>query len=451
MRLPGYNINTPRQSSGSSIPLLLIVSALLVLYSTETCGQLRMRATNAQFEMAVSQGLDGETGSLILVNAAINYRKLVFFRRKEHFEARYRVYVDIENKDGDEPAGEVWEESVVVSTYKETRSPNLRAIIRKSFPAGPGEYKVKVIFEVTGTSRKYKREEKIRIVGGEEGAIQVSSPLFFTPERVRVGEKPVKGELSFSICDDPSSNGFVMLSGAVYADFDSYLRISSGLIFPGNRDEFSTVLTSRVTDSQGRTVFYNRQRLTTLTRHTVFCFDLNIDNLEVGFYNYSITAEIPGSGEKSSKEEPFVILLNRGLFRENFHSLISLLSIIADDDELEPLISATPIDRKTEWKLFWEKRDPTLSVNVNEGLGEFLRRVKYALRAFSRTRPGWETDMGEVFIKNGNPNRITDRSGNQYAIGSNYQLWYYDSLGLVYIFQNTMGGGEYRLIDTQIY
>ena len=115
------------------------------------------------------------------------------------------------------------------------------------------------------------------------------------------------------------------------------------------------------------------------------------------------------------------------------------------------MVTAAPIDRKTEWELFWERRDPTLSENVNEGLGEFLRRVKYALRAFSKSRPGWETDMGKVFIKYGNPNRITDRSGNQYAIGSNYQLWYYDSLGLVYIFQNTMGGGEYRLIDTQIY
>ncbi|HSG28783.1 MAG TPA: hypothetical protein VLA34_09905, partial [Candidatus Krumholzibacterium sp.] len=59
--------------------------------------------------------------------------------------------------------------------------------------------------------------------------------------------------------------------------------------------------------------------------------------------------------------------------------------------------------------------------------------------------------MGKVFIRNGNPDRITDRAGNQYAMGSAYQLWYYDSKGLVYIFQNTMGGGEYRLIDTQMY
>ncbi|MCK4538208.1 MAG: GWxTD domain-containing protein [Candidatus Krumholzibacteria bacterium] len=451
MRLPGYRKNAPHLSPGHSMPLLLIISALLMFYSTETCGQFRMRSANAQFEMSVSQGLDGETGSLILVNAAINYKKLVFFRRNGHFEARYRVYIDIENKDGDEPAGEVREETIVVDSYKETRSPNLRSITRRSFPAGPGEYKIKVIFEVIGTSRKYSREEKLRIVGGEEGAIHLSSPVFFVPERIRVGEKPVKGQLSFSIRDDTSWNGFVMLSGAVYADFDSYLRISSGLIFPGNGGEFSCVLTSRVTDSRGRTVSYNRQRLTTPRRHAVFCFDMNVDDLEVGFYNYSITAEIPGSGGKTSREEPFVILLNRGLFRENFPALISLLSLIADDEELKPLINATPIDRKGQWKLFWEKRDPTLSDDVNEDLGEFLRRVKYTLRAFSRTCPGWETDMGKVFIKNGTPDRITDRSGNQYAIGSNYQLWYYDSLDLVYIFQSTMGGGEYHLIDTQIY
>ncbi len=440
----------PRSSSyyEAAAALVLLIS-ILVIPGT-IYGQFRASAFGAQFDMAVSQSIDPDKGSIIVVNAAVDYRRLVFFRKDGYYQARYRVYVDIEKKNGRSPAGEVWEESLSVEDYRETRSPNLRSVIRRSFPAGPGEYKVTVIIEIIGASRKYRREEKIRVVGGEEGGIQLSTPTFYMPGAGVEEGRPARDELSFSFCSSPDEQGFVQIPGAVYVEFDSWMRIHTGMILPGDGGE-KTSLACRITDAGGRTIAYNRQDIYATGQIVESCFDIDADHLPIGFYNFSVSAVRGDAEERTTKEEPFVILLNKGLFYENFPSLLSLLSIIAEDDELSALEESPVEDRKAEWDRFWDRRSPTVDGEVNEGLSEFLRRVKFTLRTFSRRRPGWETDMGKVFIRNGNPDRITDRSGNQYAMGSAYQLWYYDSKGLVYIFQNTMGGGEYRLIDTQMY
>ncbi len=416
-------------------------------------GQLRMHSADTPFELSVSQKIDGEEGRTIVVHAAIDHRSLVFLRKAGNYQARYRVYIDLGREMRGLPRGDVWEETVSVGSYEETRSSNLKSVIKRSFRAEPGEYRVKVIIEVLDASRRFERESRIRIAEAGSGKIQLSTPVFYIPEKDRSAEKPPAGELVFSICRPPSDNGFQSLPGGVFLDFRSWMRIYFETIFPPGDDMAAgCVISAKITDSRGRTVTYNRQRVAApAPGQPGYCIDLNVDRLPIGFYNLSLVAEVPGSDTRTSAQEPFVILLNGGMLSEHFTVLMELLSIVAEKEDLADLENAGPEMREDRWYAFWKKRDPTRTTGLNEGLSEFLRRLKYALGTFSRTRPGWETDMGRVFIRNGNPDRITDRSGNQFAMGSEYQLWYYDSLGLVYIFQNTMGGGEYRLLDTQMY
>lgn len=443
----------PRLSRPTSMTVLFLLSVSILLTAVPAFGQLQMRPVYAPFELSVSQGIDREKGSLLIINAAIEYRRLVFFKKEGHYESRFRVYVDFGKGKGAGASGEVWEEAVTVQTYAETRAPTLRAMIKKVFPVEPGDYKIEVVIEVIGTSRKYKREMKLSIVGAEEGGIQVATPVFFTPDRTRTKEKPPGGEISFSICSYPSEQGFVPVPGAIYMEFDSWLRIHTGVIAPVGGETGSSVLVSaRVTDHNGRMVSYNRSnQMVSESGEAGLCMDLNVDRLPIGFYTVEVSVAIPGTDKRASKEERFVILLNRGLLYEHFPKLISLLSIIADDDEIAALENAPAEQREEEWYRFWENRSPSSSSGVNQGLSEFLRRMKFALRTFSKNRPGWETDRGRILIKHGNPDSIQDRSGSQYDLASSYQLWYYNSLGLVYIFQSTMGGGEYRLVDTQMF
>jgi len=434
------------------IPIL--ISALLPPAAPSSVrGQMRMLSADTPFELSVSQGVEEQQGQVIIVQAAIDYRSLVFLKRDGGFEARYRVYVDLGRAMRGLPRGDVWEETVSVASYKETRSSNLKSTVRRSFQATPGDYSVKVIIEVLDTTRRFERESRIKIVGVGGGKIRLSTPAFHMPANDRPAGKPPAGELAFSICAQPSENGFQALPGGVFLDFRSWMRIYFETISePGDPRAAGCTISAKITDAGGRTVAYNRQSVALSTSgQSGFCADLNVDHLQVGFYTLSLAAEIPGSGTRTSVQEPFVILLNSSMLKENFSSLLSLLSIVAERDELAGLENAPPEERESMWYAFWKERDPTRTTGVNEGLSEFLRRVRHAVGTFSRKRPGWETDMGRVFIRNGDPDRITDRAGNQFASGSNYQLWYYDSKGLVYIFENTIGGGEYRLVDTQMY
>ncbi len=441
-----------RRARGS---LLLII---ILMMSGPAYGQIRMRSLDASFELSVSQGIDSERGTLLKVSASIDYRKLVFFKKHGLYEAGYRVYLSIRDKDKKSVKGEVWEEAVTVVSYKDTRSAILKSTVRKDFPIDPGKYKVEVIIEMLASSRKLKRDVDIRIVGEDEGVLQITAPVFSMPGRSELKNKPADGELRFSLCDSLLER-FAPIPGSVFLEFNSWIRISFSVIAPASADPESEMdsdnqclISVRITDSGGRVICYNRRSIDIGSKaYSGFCTDLNVDRFPVGFYTVSVAAELLSKGVKTERSDKFVILLNRGLLREHFSKMIELLSLVADNDELSGLKDAPVHERLQEWNRFWNKRDPAMSAGVNEELSEFLRRLKYTLRFFSKYRPGWETDMGRVYIRLGGPDRVMDRSGVSFSFGSEYQLWYYDSRGIVYIFRNTLHGGEYRLVETRMF
>ena len=79
---------------------------------------------------------------------------------------------------------------------------------------------------------------------------------------------------------------------------------------------------------------------------------------------------------------------------------------------------------------------------------EYYRRIAYADRHFSRYGEGWETDMGEVYVKLGPPNTAYEaltsgRYADTISIAEPPVVWQYYDLGRVAIFEYV--GGEYRL------
>jgi GWxTD domain-containing protein len=120
---------------------------------------------------------------------------------------------------------------------------------------------------------------------------------------------------------------------------------------------------------------------------------------------------------------------------------------------MEGIRKAGPEERFAAWKAFWLKRDPTPSTNANEEYGEFLRRLRHVLASFARHKPGWQTDMGKVYMRNGPPDKI--ESAGESATASSrpatyYTLWYYYSQGLVYVFEDVLGSGDPRLLMTRV-
>jgi GWxTD domain-containing protein len=179
----------------------------------------------------------------------------------------------------------------------------------------------------------------------------------------------------------------------------------------------------------------------------MFCMDMNVDNLPLGFYDVTAAVSIPNSTKKVVRKGSFTMLLGRSMFDEHFEDTLELLGYTAEEEEIERLRSISPDQRIEEWNRYWKKRDPTRTTDLNEELSEFLRRVRFTLENFGTHGPGWKTDMGRTYIRYGPPDNVVDRDGR--TLGSRLKIWYYYSRGVAYIFEDSMGSGHYTLYDTR--
>ncbi len=400
------------------------------------------------FELSVNQMFDEEGASILIVGVVIPYRRLVFFRKGDLFEARYRVYMDLNDSEGNHVRGEVWEETIKTDNYRETTSASSVSRSRREFPIEPGEFDARIIVEVIDTSLRFQQERSIRIVGREEGRLELSDPIFLVPERGSGGNKPPRGEVVFSICSSSYEDGLRINPHAVYEGLNMWTRVTYNVSGNEGAESRGYLVSTRIRDHSKHLMLYSRESLTeTDGVQFLLCLDLNIDNFPIGGYEISTVIEIPGTKERVMSQGSFTVLLNRGLLAEHFEETLDLLSIIADEKELEELAQVPFEERLNAWIRFWKRRDPTPSTEINEEFREFLRRLSYVLKSFSRRHPGWQTDRGRIYIRHGAPDRIVERPGRM--LGSNYELWYYFSMGVVYIFEDAQGLGEYKLLTTQ--
>ncbi len=401
------------------------------------------------FEFSVSQEFVEGATQAVIVTASIPYRRLVFFFRDRRYEARYRVYLELKGKHGKSAPGGVWEESVVVGDFRETTSAAQFSVTRRSFPVDPGEYTVTATVEVIGTSRRFKETRQLRVVGEDAAELVVSNPVFYSRRAEdSLSAKPLGDEAAVWVCPSAGETGARANPGAVYGDFGGWARIVFGVVVPPRRSADSLVLTVRVLDARGAAAGGAKRPFDPgAARRSAICVELNLDNVPVGEYGIEAVIETAGGARKSGASGRFVVLFNVGLLSRT-DELVELLSLAGDEKAARKVAEAPPAERVRAWSLFWRSLDPTPSTESNEAFGDFLQRLKYSLSAFSKHKPGWRTDMGKIYIEHGPPDKVEDRQTTQ--LGGNYQLWYYYSKGVVYVFEDTIGTGDYHLLSTEM-
>ncbi|MCS7244553.1 MAG: GWxTD domain-containing protein [candidate division WOR-3 bacterium] len=104
-------------------------------------------------------------------------------------------------------------------------------------------------------------------------------------------------------------------------------------------------------------------------------------------------------------------------------------------------------DLKSAWDRFWEDKDPTPNTKLNEDKELFLQRYKYVIENYAKR--GKINDMGLIYLKHGPPDYIEKSEFNLYD--RPYQIWYYESLGLKFVFVDKYGTGDYELAPISWY
>ena len=126
------------------------------------------------------------------------------------------------------------------------------------------------------------------------------------------------------------------------------------------------------------------------------------------------------------------------------------LVLIADNGELKVWDKALSPDAKRRFLTqFWVRRDPTAGTPANEFREEFKTRVDYANRTFKEpgrsALPGWKTDRGRIYVRNGPPDDALREQQQQKA--PPYEVWTYQrGKSRYYCFADRTGFGGYKLL-----
>nr|MDK2851252.1 hypothetical protein [Candidatus Cloacimonadota bacterium] len=98
---------------------------------------------------------------------------------------------------------------------------------------------------------------------------------------------------------------------------------------------------------------------------------------------------------------------------------------------------------------FWRNMAIATRMTETEVMDLINSRVEHANRFYSHLRPGWTTDMGRIYIRNGAPDDIEKGTSSDESrfVRKDYQIWKYHSGNRpVYIFIDIQMNNNYRLI-----
>ena len=132
----------------------------------------------------------------------------------------------------------------------------------------------------------------------------------------------------------------------------------------------------------------------------------------------------------------------------NYTEAVGYLKYLADNDVRQKLLSVPENLRLEAWEEFWKGYDPVSSTPENEFRDQYFARIRYANENFNTIlQPGWLTDMGEVWIRLGEPNTI--EKFTMRASGNDIQVWNYWVPRDVYlVFLDRTGVGDFYLLNT---
>lgn len=126
-----------------------------------------------------------------------------------------------------------------------------------------------------------------------------------------------------------------------------------------------------------------------------------------------------------------------------YQDMINALSYIAKWDEIDKLKNVSKENREAKWNDFWLKQLLNPSITMGIGYDEFLERYNYANKNFSGFKKGYKTDFGRIYIMYGQPDEIERHPFDKDS--KPYEIWYYYSKNITFIFIDINGYGEYVL------
>lgn len=383
-------------------------------------------------------------GGRVDVHTEVPYAALRFTRRGSAFQARYTLTVTAREADrGGRPrttvATQSWERSVTVGTYAETLGDGVdRAVHALALP--PGRYVLDVEVEDGVALRAVTRRLEVE-VPVFTAPVAMSDLLLTTRPGARGAEEPVVSGVL------PVDGPPVALLYELYARQPERLRVRYVVRRPPPERRRGPIarLLGRGERAAGPPLIERAEWVAVEGGRTTAVFPLRVDRFGTGDFVVEVRVERADGRLLAERERAFTVRWN-GLEDQlrDLDTAIAQLRYIARESEIRAMLEAPPAERLRLFRAFWDRRDPTPGSPRNERMEEYYYRVALANRHYrGPSAAGWATDRGEVFIRFGEPDRVETRPAPG---GRTQQIWYYQRIGRRFVFTDTDGRGDFRLV-----
>ena len=373
-------------------------------------------------DVSVVPAADGE--GAITVSYSVAYDALHFLRHEDGYRARYEVTAILYDQDRRQVTGDSWRRTVLAATYDETNERRAAASDEFRFSVPPGRYVLKL--ELTGidtratgkiertvTVPRMKPGEltlgTLRFASNGTGAAQDGSAAVPNPSRV-YGEDRPDVTVTIPIYGTPDSRYAVHMT----------VKNERGILKKSHSDTLV---------QQGFLQEYT--------------FEFSVLDLEVGPHVLEVELRPQPEGKAVGAKSRFRVVTSPLSWGEDEEKMLDQISYVATREEMDLLSSVPPEERGPVWDEFWAGRDPDPSTDVNEFKAEFLRRLGHANAQFRSIVEGWQTDMGRVYIQEGEPDDVDSQPIGQML--NAWEIWYYYSEHTKYVFVDREGFGEFVL------
>ena len=381
-----------------------------------------------KFDVAPFMDAISKDSLKIVTFIEIPYNSVQFIKNGESFLAKYQASLGIKNNGGDEVDYMVWTDSIRLNSYSDTRS-----TLKNSKHFTTFRVKINEGYSITGQlqdldTRKTGTIKKKIILDGMDDPPKLIKPNFLLD---------LSGNWGFA-------NGKIPNKGFRVREIGAGVDLNiSGLVDKSKYEVNIYITNNLVSDSliqkfagDGFLGYFSETIFIPSTKFMALKNDFRIELIQ-------------GKEEDEVKISFTRYKAGSSNFIRNTDSAIKQMKYILSNDERKALKEAKKDKKEDLLYSFWKDRDPTPSTEFNELMEEYYERVDYVNEHFSSWQPGWETDMGMVYIMFGPPDEIR-RTNPSMSNSSTYIIWSYFGINKEFIFRDQNGFGDFRLDNPSI-
>ncbi|NQV15707.1 GWxTD domain-containing protein [bacterium] len=357
------------------------------------------------------------------IHVKIPHTELQFTRSDDNFLARYEVGVTISDENNERIAGNIWSDSLWLDVYKDTRKTDKTVLTMKSFvvPAGELNLSVRVTDLYTNKTRILsKTVDQSQMYSGELAL----GNIVIMDNRTDQESELLMDQSFFEIVDTLVFMARIMGENHPYK-----------VTYELTAKDKSVAKNSLVLDYSGAI-------------DSLLSFRIPLTDMRYSNYTLHLSAEDGNENHVNTKAHFRVRIRGINFDVGDLDEAVKQLIYIADERQINDILSGNTEDEMIKFNEFWAELDPTPGSNINELMEEYYRRVAFSLEAFTVVQPGWKTDRGMIYILFGPPDEI--QRGPFELNQKPYQIWEYYRLGKQFVFRDHTGFGDYRLDQTYL-